>query len=156
MFRNWVSSGYKGIPDDHVAAYVLHDGDNVKDDGVLSVLKAAADAENVTLLLGTLCAHVTGWAEAPSNGSPSYGLCQGTFDNPIMESLYIAKFKVKKLTNLRGKPILNEPRLILDEENLVPELPFREIEPDQQNVHPSDCHVSIIVLGSLLTKSRLG
>lgn len=156
VFHKWVSSGYEGLPDNHVAAYVLHDGDNVKGDDALSMLKTAADAENMTLLLGTLCAHVTGWAETSTNENPPYGLSQGTFENPIMERLDMAKFKVEKLTDIRGEPTFNEPRLVLDEENLVPELPFRDIEPDEHDARASARHVSIIVSKSLLTKSRLG
>jgi hypothetical protein len=156
VFRKWVLSGYKGIPDHHVAAYVLHDGDSVKDDDTLSALKTAADAENVTLLLGTLCAHVTGWAEASTDENPPYGLSQGTLESPIMERLSIAKFKIEKLTNIRGKPILKKLRLILDENNLVPELPFRDIEPDEQHTPLFNRLVSIVESGSLLAKSRLG
>lgn len=150
LFRRWVSSGYKGLSDDHVAAYVLHDGDNVKKDEILSVLKAAANAENMTLLLGTLHAHVNGQAGVSTDESPSYGLSHGTFESPIMEEPHIAMFKVEKLTNLRGRPALDNPKLILDGDNLVPELPFRDIEPDEQNSYPFAGHVSILVSGSLL------
>ncbi|KAF9786064.1 hypothetical protein BJ322DRAFT_765163 [Thelephora terrestris] len=136
VFRKWLLSGYKGIPDDHVAAYVLEGNDRMKDDDVLSVLKAAADAENMVLLLGTLCAHVTGWAEASTADKPTYGLSQGTFENPIMTQLHVVKFKVKKLTDIRGKPAQNGFGLLLDEGNLVPEFPFRDVEPDEQDIHP--------------------
>lgn len=146
VFRKWVSSGYKGgIPDDHVAAYVPEEDDRVKDDDLLSVLKAAADAENMVLLLGTLCAHVTGWAEASTSEKPPYGLSQGTFQSPVMGRLYLAKFKVKKLTDIRGKPTHNKFRLLLDEGNLVPELPFRDVEPDEQHAGLLTSHVSIVV-----------
>jgi hypothetical protein len=150
LFHKWVSSGYKDIPDDHVAAYVLHDGDNMKKDDMLSVLRAAADTENMTLLLGTLCARVTGRAEASTDENPPYGLSQGTLESPIMERPHTAKFKVKKLTDPRGRPTMNDPRLILNEDDLVPKHPFRDIEPDEQNSHAFDGYVSIVVSGSLL------
>lgn len=156
VFRKWVSSSYKGIPDDHVAAYPLAEGDLVKDDPVLSVLKAAADAENMTLLLGTLCAHVVGWAEASTSEKLPYGLSQGTFESPIMERLYQAKFKVKNLTDIRGKPTQRKFRLVLDEDNLVPEFPFSGIEPDQQHSHQFTGHVSTIALGCSATECQLG
>ena len=146
MFHKWVSSGYEGLPDDHVAVYVLNEGDHVQTDHVLSVLAAAADAEDMSLLLGTLRAHVTGWAEASTNEKPSYGLSQGTFKSPVMERLYLAKFKVNKLTDLRGQSTHDEFRLILDEDNLVPEFPFSGLEPDQQHSHPFTGHVSTIIL----------
>jgi len=158
VFRKWVSSNYEGLPDDHVAAYVLDEGDHLTDNRVLSVLKAAADAESMALLLGTMCAHVAGWAEASTCETPPYGLSQGTFESPIMERLYQAKFKVKKLTDTRGKPAHNKPRLILDENNLVPEFPFSGIEPDQQHSHLFTGHVCTIVPGFSFpaTKCQLG
>lgn len=157
VFRRWVSSGYTGIPDDHVAVYVLHDGDSLKGGDMLSILKIAADAESMTLLLGTLCVHVTGWAEASTNKNPPYGLSQGTLESPVMERLHIAKFRTKKLTDLRGKPTLYKLGLILGEDNLVPELPFKDIEPDQQDAHPFAIDVSIIdVSGFPLTKGQPG
>jgi len=156
VFRKWVASGYRGIPDDHVAAYPLDEDDHLKDDHVLSVLKAAVDAENMALLLGTLCAHVVGWAEASTSEKLPYGLSQGTFESPIMERLYQAKFKVKNLTDIMGKPTPRKLRLILDEDNLVPEFPFSGIEPDQQHSHPFTGHVSTIVLGYSATKRQLG
>lgn len=158
VFRKWASSDCEGLPDDHVAAYVLDEGDHVKDDRVLSVLKAAADAESMTLLLGTLCAHVTGWAEASTSETPPYGLSWGTFESPIMEKLYQARFKVKRLTDIRGKPTHNKPRLVLDENNLVPEFPFSGIEPDQQHLHSFTSHVGTIIPGFSFpaTKCQLG
>ena len=156
VFRKWVSSGYKGVPDDHVAAYLLDEDDHVKDDRVLSALKAAADAENMTLLLGTLCAHVVGWAEASASGKLPYGLSQGSFESPIMERLYQAKFKVKNLTDVMGNPTERKFRLVLGEDNLVPEFPFSGIEPDQQHSHQFTGHVSTIVLGWLVTKCQPG
>jgi hypothetical protein len=152
VFRRWVSSGYEGIPDDHVAAYVLGEDDRVKDDSALSVLNAAGKAENVTLLLGTLCAHITGWAEASTSEKPPYGLSQGTFENPAMNKLYLTKFKVKKLTDIRGKPTRDKFRLILDEDNLVPILPFSGIGPDRQLVHPFTGFVSTSISRSSFTK----
>jgi hypothetical protein len=145
VFRKWILSGYKGIPGDHVAAYVLEEDDRVEDDDVLSVLKAAADAENMVLLLGRLCAHVTGWAAASTTDKPTYGLSQGTFDNPIMTQLHVVKFKVKKLTDIRKKPTHSDFGLLLDEGNLVPEFPFRDVEPDERDVHPFTSYVSIFV-----------
>ena len=147
VFREWVSSSSTDIPDDHVAAYPLDEDDLVKDDCVLSVLKAAADAENMTLLLGTLCAHVVGWAEASANEKLPYGLSQGTFESPIMERLYQAKFKVKNFTDIGGKPTQRKFRLVLGEDNLVPEFPFSGVEPDQQHSHQFTGHVSAITLG---------
>lgn len=146
MFRRWISTDYKGVPDDHVAAYLLDKDDHLKDEDLLSVLKAAADAENMTLLLGTLRAHVTGWAEASTSEKPPYGLSQGTFESPIMERLYQAKFKVKKFTDPGGKPTHNKFKLILGEDNLVPELPFSGVEPDEQHSHPFTGHVSTIAI----------
>ena len=143
MFRKWTSSNYEGIPDDHIAVYVPDEGDHVKGDDALSVLKAAADAENMAFLLGTLCAHVTGWGEASTSEKPPYGLSQGTFESPVMERLYRVKFKVKKLTDIKDKPTHNKFRLILDEGNLVPEFPFSGVEPDQQHSRPFTGHVSI-------------
>ena len=156
VFHKWVSSGYKGVPDDHVTAYPLDEDDHLKDDHVLSVLKAAADAENMTLLLGTLCAHVVGWAEASTGEKLPYGLSQGTFESPIMERLYQAKFKVKNLTDVKGKPTQRKFRLILGEDNLVPEFPFSGIEPDQQHSHQFTGHVSIIALECSVTKCQPG
>jgi hypothetical protein len=156
LFHKWVSFGYGGLPDDHVAAYVFDEGDRVEDDRVLSVLEAAADAENLTLLLGTLCAHVTGWAEASTSEKLPYGLSQGMLESPIMERLYLTKFKVKKLTDIRGKPTHDRFRLILDEDNLVPEFPFSGIEPDQQHSHPFTGHVSVVSLGFAATESQPG
>ena len=156
LFHKWVSFGYDGLPDDHVAAYVLNEDDRVEGDHVLSCLKAAADAENMTLLLGTLCAHVTGWAEASTSEKPPYGLPQGTLESPIMERLYLTKFKVKKLTDTRGKPVHNNFRLILDEDSLVPEFPFSGIEPDQQHSHPFTGHVSVISVSFIATESQPG
>ncbi|KAF9650685.1 hypothetical protein BDM02DRAFT_3127503 [Thelephora ganbajun] len=138
VFRRWVFSGYEGIPDDHVAAYVLDEDDRVECDSVLSALKAAADAENICLLLGTLCAHVTGWAEASTSEKPPYGLFQGTLRSPIMKRLYRVKFKVRKLTDIKGRPTHIKIRFILDEDNLVPEFPFRGIAPDEQHLHQFD------------------
>ena len=156
VFHKWVSSGYDGIPDDHVAAYVLDEGDHVEDDDVLSVLEAAADAENMTLLLGVLCVHVTGWAEASTSEKPPFGLSQGTFESPVMERLYQTKFKVKKFTDIRGEPTHNKFTLILDEANLVPDFPFSGIEPDQQHSHPFTGYVSTITSGGSATKGQLG
>lgn len=92
MFHRWVSSGYKGTPDDHVTAYVLYDGCNLNDDGVLSASKAAAGAGNVALLLGALCAHMTGWEEASVDGNPLYGSSQVTFGSLVMGRVCIVKF----------------------------------------------------------------
>jgi len=157
VFRRWVSSGYEGIPEEHVAAYVFDEDDHLRDENVLSDLKTAADAEDMTLLLGTLCAHVTGWAEASTDEVPlPYGLSQGTFECPIMERLYQAKFKVKELTDIRGKPTHNKFRLILREDNLVPEFPFSGIEPDQRHSHQFTSHVSTVIPGFSPTKSKSG
>ena len=156
VFRKWVSPDYECIPDDHVAAYVLDEDDHVKDDHVLSVLKAAADAENAVLLLGTLCAHVTGWGEASTLEKPQYGLSQGTLESPIMEKLYQAKFKVKKLTDMKGKPTLNGFRFILNEDSLVPEFPFSGVEPDRQHSHPFSGYVSTIAPERSAAESQLG
>ena len=145
-----------GIPDDHVAAYPLDEDDLVKDDRVLSVLQAAADAENMTLLRGTLCAHVVGWAEASADKKLPYGLSQGSFESPIMERLYRAKFKVKNLTDIRGESTQRKIRLVLDEDNLVPEYPFSGIEPDQQHSHQFTGHVSAIALGCPATECQPG
>lgn len=149
VFHKWISSSYKHIPDAHIAAYVLHDGDNLTKSDVLSVLKVAADAENITLLLGKLYAHVTGYAEASTDepDHPAYGLSHGTFDGPVMETVEVAKFKIGKLTDPWGKFTRNKSRFIINEENLVPEFPFMDIEPDKQNAHRF-AHVSIIVSGS--------
>ena len=141
---------------DHVAAYVFDEGDRVRDDDVLSALKAVADAENIVLVLGTLCVHAAGWAGASTSEQPPYGLSQGTFEDPIMGSLYTTKFKVKNLTDIRGKPARNGFRLILGEDNLVPEVPFSGIEPDRQQAHPFTGEVSIAVTGYLLTKNQPG
>jgi len=156
VFHKWVSSSYNGIPDNHVAAYPLDEDDLVKDDCVLSVLKAAADAENMILLLGTLCAHVVGWAEASANEKLPYGLSQGTFDSPIMERLYQAKFKVKDLTDMGGKSTRGKFRLVLGEDSLVPEFPFSGIEPDQQHSHQFTGHVSTIALWCPATECQPG
>lgn len=136
--------------------YVLDEGDRVEDDRVLSALKAIADAENMSLLLGTLHAHVTGWAGASASKKPPYGPSQGTFENPVMETLYLAKFKVEEFTDIRGKPIHNQFRLILDEDNLVPEFPFNGIEPDQRYAHLFTGHVSTVLLGFAATKNQPG
>lgn len=156
LFHKWVSFGYDGLPDDHVAVYVLNEDDRVEDDRTLSVLKAAADAEDMSLLLGTLCAHVTGWAEASTNEKPPYGLSQGTFESPIMERLYLTKCTVKDLKDIWGKPAHNKFRLILGEDSLVPEFPFSGIEPDEKNSHPFSNYVSVTSLGFAATKSQPG
>lgn len=157
VFHNWVSFGYEGLPDDHVSVYVINeDDDHMDDDHLLSVLEAAADAENMTLLLGTLRAHVAGWAEASTSEKPPYGLYQGTFESPIMERVYLAKFKVKNLTDIRGKPAHNASRLIFNEDNLVPEFPFSGTEPDQRQSHPFTGHVSIITPQFSAAKGQLG
>ena len=156
LFQKWVSFGYDGLPDDHVAAYVINEDDRVEGDRVLSVLKAAADAENMTLLLGTLCAHITGWAEASTSEKPPYGLSQGTLESPIMERLYLTKFKVKKLTDIWGKPTHNKFRLVINEDSLVPELPFCGIEPDQRHSHSFTGHVSVSDLEFAATESQPG
>ena len=135
---------------------MLDEDDHVRGDHALSVLKAAADAENMTLLLGTSCVHVTGWAEASVLEKPPYGVSQGTFESPVMERLYLVKLKVKKLTDIMGKSIHNKFRLILDEDNLVPEFPFSGVEPDQQHSHPFTGFVSTVTLGCPAAKSRLG
>jgi len=134
--------------------YVLNEDDRVEDDRTLSVLKAVADAEGVTLLLGTLCAHVTGWAGASTNEKPPYGLSQGTLESPIMEKLYLTKFKVTDLTDIWGKPTHNKFRLILGEDSLVPEFPFSGIEPDERHSYSFAGHVSATSLGSAVTESQ--
>jgi len=135
---------------------MLNEDDRAEGDRVLSVLKAAADAENMALLLGTLCAHVTGWAEASTSEKPPYGLSQGTLESPIMKKLYVTKFKVKKLTDIRRKPTHNEFRLILGEDSLVPKFPFSGIAPDQQYLHPFTGHVSVTSLVFKATKNQPG
>jgi len=156
LFHKWVSFGYDGLPDDHVAAYVINEDDRMEDDRTLSVLKAAADAEDMSLLLGTLHAHVTGWAEASMNEKPPYGLSQGTLESPIMGRLYLTKFKITDLTDIWGKPAHNKFRLILGEDSLVPEFPFSGMEPDEQHSYPFSHHVSVTSLGFTATKSQPG
>jgi hypothetical protein len=134
---------------------VLDEGDHVKNDRVLSVFKAAADMEGMTLLLGTLYTHVTGWAEALTSEKPPYGRSQGTFESSIMKGLYQARFKVEELADAGGKPTHNIFKLILDEDNLVPQFPFSGVEPDQQHSNLFTGHVSSVVLRVSATKCRL-
>lgn len=130
--------------------------DRMDDRNMLSVLKEAADAEGMMLLLGFLCAHITGWAEASTNEKPQYGLSQGTLENPIMEREYLAKFKVKGLADVLEKPTRDKFRLIVDEGNLVPKFPFSDVEPDEQRSHPFTGNVSDTALRFAAAKRQPG
>ena len=123
---------------------------------MLSVVKDAADAEGMILLLGSLCAHIAGWAEASTNEKLPYGPSQGTLENPIMERVYLAKFKVKGVTDVLEEPTHDKFRLIVDTGNLVPEFPFSGIEPDEQRSHPFSGNVSDTVLGFAAAKHQPG
>ena len=136
--------------------YVLGEEDRMDDRNMLSVLKDAADVGGMMLLLGFLCAHITGWAEASTNEKPPYGLSQGTLENPVMERVYLAKFKVKGLTDVLEKPTRDKFRLIVNEGNLVPKYPFSGIEPDEQRSLPFTGNVSDTVLGFAAAKLQPG
>jgi len=153
VLHNWDSSTYEGLPDDHVAVYVLNKDDHVGDGHVLSVLKAAADAENIILLRGTLCAHVIGFTESWTIERPLYGLSQETFDCPAVGGMTLARFKVNQLTDIWGKPTRNAFQLILHEDNLVSELPFSGTEPDQYQSDLLGGLVSIIAQEFSVTKN---
>ena len=150
VFRKWVSSGYEGVPDDHVAVYVpeLGVGGNT-----LLALGEAAMAEDMTLLMGELYVHVTGWRGDSVGEKPPYGLTQETFANLVMEKLYIAKFKAKRFTDINGKPLCNKFKLILYEDNLIPEFPFKGVKPDCQDAHFTTGDVSTTTSGLLPTEN---